>query len=124
MAHPLSPRRPRHDKSGPRHHHSIPRPPFSSRDTQDMVSLLVSAVAGALTAGAIATLIIMSPPAFAGTTGTDGTAVAGRHSDAADRPYLPHAVVGNDRAPLLNSGPRSSKLPPVCSCALPQPIPD
>ncbi|WP_323771564.1 hypothetical protein [Antarctobacter sp.] len=89
-----------------------------------MASLVVSAVAGALTAGALATLIIMSPPAYAGTADTDGTGIAAQNGDATDRIYPVRAVHGDDLDPVPFSGARGLKLPPVCTCVLPQPIPD
>lgn len=87
--------------------------------------MLISAVAGALATGAIATLIIMSAPAYAETEGTHGAMnLASEESDAPERLYPAHVSPNDDLAPIPFRSSRGVDLPPVCTCILPQIIPD
>ncbi len=124
MVLPCSPCRPHHDKPETRRRRPTLLPMLYSRDARDMVSLLVSAVAGALTTGALATLIMMSPPAYAGTAGTDDAESAAHMRDTSQRLYPARAVPGDDPAPVPFSSPRGLELPPVCTCVLPQAMPN
>lgn len=92
---------------------------LTSRDALDMASLLVSAVAGALTTGALATLVMMSAPAYAETASRDGTEGAAYPSDATERLYPAFADSGDDTEPFPFSVPQGLGLTPVCTCVLP-----
>lgn len=86
-----------------------------------MTSLLIAALAGALATGGLATLIMMSAPAYAGSTPEGGPQLLVRlprttdevdwHAEGAFPEDLP------DLAPL--PGPQALTPPPVCTCILP-----
>lgn len=101
---------------------TIPQSAPWIRGMREMVSLLIAALAGALATGVLATLIMMSAPAYAGSP-PESHAPANpqllvrlpRKADEAD----PHAarVFPKDLAPL--PGPQALTSPPVCTCTLP-----
>lgn len=125
MVLPVSPDRPSRNWPTPRRVRPARAPVFISPDAKDMISLLISAVAGALATGAIATLIIMSAPAYAETPRTDGVGTsAGEESDAPEQLFPARVAPDDDLALIPFSGPRGLELPPVCTCILPQIIPD
>lgn len=91
-------------------------PSLNNRDAQDMASLLISAIAAALTTGALATLIMMSTPVYAETASADGLESAAHKTAATDRFYPARAVPGGDTAPIPFSDPHGLELPPICTC--------
>ena len=110
----------------PRHRRvTIVHAPQSSpwlRGMREMVSLLIAALAGALATGSLATLIMMSAPAYAGSP-PESHAPANpqllvRLPREADEPDSHAArVFPENLAPL--PGPQALTPPPVCTCTLP-----
>ena len=95
------------------------------RGLREMTSLLIAALAGALATGVLATLIMMSAPAYASGT-AEGHALGSvqlmarlpREADEADwraARTLPEDLP--DLAP--RPGPQALTPPPVCTCTLP-----
>ncbi|WP_305967762.1 MULTISPECIES: hypothetical protein [unclassified Mameliella] len=91
------------------------------RGIREMTSLLIAALAGALATGGLATLIMMSAPAYAGSTPEGGPRLLVRLPRTTDEVdwraegAFPEDLP--DLAPL--PGPQALTPPPVCTCILP-----
>lgn len=86
---------------------------------QDMVPLLISAIVGALTTGAVAALLILSAPAYAGASAGDAAAQSSLGVEDDEQVLPVRSSSSDDPAPIPFTGPNALAPPPVCTCVLP-----
>ena len=95
------------------------------RALREMTSLLIAAVAGALATGVLATLIMMSAPAYASGTAESHALgslqlIARLPGEADEADWRATRTMPEDLPDLApRPGPQALTPPPVCTCTLP-----